>query len=523
MPCGDDLRAALGGIGLALDDQGTVDIHSGVNEIVLRPGICLSGGIQDRIHTHLTAVTALALQIAEIIRHPFISIVYVNLVPALYLYVRVFGDVDTGAGEECNILPQGDFAAFHVDADVVGNGQNKIRGVYSCETRNIDDKAVDGANAVHVQRKSVRAAVIRLDKATAAHPEHTLGGMDKRNGCSHGSSLARHQTSHGVFFRTGLHGHCGFNVLDVVLRQGENALGITGHCQGHRTAAETGNLHQLIDLRAAVHRNGAGSVDVAERVKTAVHHDLTSAVQVDIAAGTCGAEVRPAAVGGIILRADRELAVYGQLGPVRKRQRLIGSRREISAVVYAGVRGGLNVIRKAGVVIVIGNQKRIALRNRNIIRQRIVLYQDDRSGADAGSIGLRVVKAVKITVVDAEWRIRAGNLRKQRRNGHVLQEAERSRRLSRKGDLVRFVIPADELVSLIRHSGEIVGFQSGLLDRSRFRDRRPIHGIGTVFRGFKGHAHICFIRIEANIGNRDSAASGLPEVNNCIIRYSCAP
>ena len=313
-----DRGAAGGGIELSSGSiQDAIHNHLCVNQICCRAGIGLAGRIDNRDKLDIALASSAVAIVA-----PFILIVDIDRVTGAQCAGNTFCNLNFRAGNQSHILIQSDGAAVDLDGNIAVDIQHIIRGTHRCST----DLHLDGRNghiAISFHNQAVSASVIALGHIAAGQIEHTATGADERHGGAKGGA-GHINGGIAVFLGTGIQGQGNFDVLDIVLAQGENLI---CNVRCGTAAAEVHDLEHFVDGGTAVGGDGAGAGDIAVGVQrtSVVHGDVTAAGHLhkaDFAGG--GADTRRAALGIALLGRKAHGAVDDQVGTFRQGQSAVG-------------------------------------------------------------------------------------------------------------------------------------------------------------------------------------------------------
>ena len=264
----------------------------------------------------------------------------------------------------------------HIDGNIVSDRKRKRSGVnLKPEKRQL--QAVDCAATLYINLQTVRRGEIRFGERSAVHAEHPALTNELDFRTDQKSLLLCVKRSHHKFLRARVQRHGRFHVLNVVLREREHAGLIRP--QRSAAAAKIRNLHQLIDFRAAVNRHSACAGHKAIGVKTAVDHNLAAGLELHKTAGARRAAYRRRVGGRGMLCADTQSAIDRNRHAVSDRQLFIDRRRSIILIDARINRLQIRyyLVLKAGVLVVVRDQKGDAGRDLNALGQRIVLQKND--------------------------------------------------------------------------------------------------------------------------------------------------
>ena len=387
-----DIRAAFGGVHSAgACVHGAVDLNLGIHLISGSTVIGLAGGV---FHWDKTV----AISTAE--SAPLVGIVNINTVAAAQGAGGARVNNDLGAGLHGNVLIDGNIAAMQVHGQVAVDGQLIVLGV-DRGTAYIQRDGRDGHIAIDIHDGSVLTSIIPLHHIAAGQIEHGSAAGDEIH---RGGKICFGHINGGigVFLRAGVQLQRHFDVLDVILGDGENAV---FHVCTLAAAPEVRDLEHLVNRRAAVGGDGAGACDKAVGIQRTVHGDAAAAFHPHEAHGAGGSGTGVlTATSVFLLGGNAHSAVNDQVRPVRHGQGAVGGGGGINFLIQ-GV-GGVQAVgiikgdqqgnaRGNGVVpggqdtIVLQNQRLAAGGCRSCLRRRVQII------IQVGRADLVVVELIK--------------------------------------------------------------------------------------------------------------------------------
>ena len=369
-----DICTAGGGVDKALGCvDGTVDNDLSIHQVGLGTGVLTARGVGEGDQL-LVAGSCIAA--------PLVCVVDVDVDIAAQNAGGAFIDDDLCAGQQSQILVHGDGTFVDMNGQVGVQGQVIVLGVDGRST----DAHVDGREghiAVSFHDQAVGLGVVLLDHVTISQVEH---GAGVGNECNSRAKVSAGHVDGGVsvLSSAGMDGQGDLNILDIVLRQGEDAV---FHVGTLGAATEVHDLEVLIDLCAALGLDGAGAGDEAVDIQSAaiVDGDLAVAFHLhkaDVASGRT--TIQPAAVCIAMLGRQAHGTVDGQVRTVSQGQGTIGRGSSISLIADTDCLGGVH-----GVGGVEGDQQGDAGRNGVVTcRQGGIVHQNQ----SVGIVGCRIVR-----------------------------------------------------------------------------------------------------------------------------------
>ena len=353
---GVDIGTAGGGVGIALHDQLTVQIHGNVNDDIR--SCTVVGTARGIAHRSEGGIHIVGVYIGA----PLVCVIDIQIGALGNAHGCALVNDDSCTGHQCHILSHGDGASgLGTEGDIAVQGQHiafRIDG----DTTNLHADAVDTDFAlIDGQLQPILGTVIVFGHAAAGQGEQAAG-TDELHRCGlvrvgHVNTGSCHQRCAGI------QRHGNLNILHIVLGEGENLVGIrlVGHGSGNGAAAEVGDLHILIDFSTALDRNGTGTLDEAPGVQLTAVANLHggAAVHVDHTHRTGGAAaVGIAAVGCMMDSAHIDSTVDGDVSAVSH-----GQGPECGGLDPGGIVSSAGIAHSGGVdrvAAVVGNQQSIA-------------------------------------------------------------------------------------------------------------------------------------------------------------------
>ena len=490
--------AVLGRVDLARDRDLAVDVDKGVGQIggVGRDVTDVVGagrGVADRADRLIVraAVAAPVLAVVDDDRDRVVVLGVLGVFDIGDDHLRVLGDDDLGAGLDVHILVDGQGAALDFNVEVAVQRQHVVGGVDGQAVLAADDRqgdGVDAAVAVHFEADAVfRRVVVLGEGAAVLHLEQGVRSaflIDERNGRG-GDGAAGVRDGTDEFSRAVFKRHSGLDILDVVLRQREDALRGVHHRHRGGAAAEVHDLERLIDRAALLHRDGARAGDIAPAVEIAavVDGDVAVLRQLDVAV----AAGRRAEAGHlhVLLGGEAQGAV-----DVQRRARAEGQGAE--RVGVAEVRELVDRLRIGGVQLEVAaarDQEGVVLRDGVVARRQFaVAQQDDRIMTVRGSVTVRRVQIGEGLRADLE--LQGAFVEEVRIDHAVAGDEQVGGRVRGQAGEVQVVEPAEERIARLRARDDVEGLAEVLRDRCLLGQRRAVDGIGAVLRHGEGHVDV---------------------------------
>ena len=403
----------------------------------------------------------------------------------IHLHRCTVCNIHLNAGQQSHILGDLRCTGKNVQCHAVRDGQNIVAGTH-CDPHDCQGQIVDLRISRNIDLQSVLVWEVLLCKISAfLDREHGALIADEMYGCR-GGSAGGINGGVDILIRAGFQNQLCFNVLNKILVQREDLLGIVIHAGGRAAAAEIADLHILVYSRAGFrrHRTVAGHIAVDIQSAAAVDGDAASAVHIDVAVFPARCACACLTVG-IMFCADADGTVHRDGSALRHGQGLI-DRGCCPDIARIG-RGS----RIAGVGAVKGNQEGNAAGNAVAAAvQRTVRYEDDLAQAVRHGVFVGLIQVGKLRAADVKNGICF--LGKHSRDRLVDVKIHRGRRIRGQVFFLRHAVPADELVAGSRRSGQAIG-HSGLLGFGGFCcDLHAVHRIAAVFRGLErgGGLHV---------------------------------
>ena len=235
---------------------------------------------------------ALVVYIATII-DPLIIVVDKDLVAAAKGTGCTLTNNQSCTGKQRNILGHFHLAGVHGNGHITINGQCVLAGIDSLAAKQTqlhgDAQALNGKIAIHIDCQTTSGFIIILDDMAAGNIKHTTGS-DEGNRSSLNANQRNRNGHIAIFDSAGLQCQGYFNILDIVLGHGENAVRIIDHTGGIVAAAPVHNLEALVNSTAIFHGHGAAALNVTPGIQltTVVNGNGAAGVHLDEAAVTSG-------------------------------------------------------------------------------------------------------------------------------------------------------------------------------------------------------------------------------------------
>ena len=216
-----DVRTAGGNINRACSHvHGAAKNNLGIHIGSTASGQGLAGGILDR--------HAVGILMGIILTNPVVSVIGNDPVAGCQITHSAAVHDQLGAGQQRNILGDVDgAAAVHINADVAVDRQIIVLGIDGSRTKNAKlhgkRQALHLDLAINIDHQTVSCLVIVLYNVSLCHIEHAVG-TNERNFRALNANRSNFHSHVAVFHGTGLQGHGHFNILDIVLIEGEGAL-----------------------------------------------------------------------------------------------------------------------------------------------------------------------------------------------------------------------------------------------------------------------------------------------------------
>ena len=301
---------------------------------------------------------------------PLVSIIYIDIKAGTNSTSCTGSDFNLRTGKHGNILFDGNIARMDIDRNIAVNRQFVVLRINRRSTdRHIDRRK--GQVTVGVHNKAVRCTIISLHNISGGQIEHSIAAGNKRN---RGSKV---RTGHinrgiGIFLSAGVQLQGNFNVLDIVLAQGEYAV---FHIGTLGTAAEVRNLEHLIYGTTAVGGNttGTGNEAIGIQCTAIVDGNVAAALHPDKADSTGrSAAIHLRSRRILLLGREADCTINNQVRTICHGQCAVGRRRSISTRVLH-----LSSIHRIGRIK--GNQQGYAAGDGVVTsRQRAAVHQNNR-------------------------------------------------------------------------------------------------------------------------------------------------
>ncbi len=175
-------------------------------------------------------------------------------------------DIDFGTGKHHDILSNIDGTShcgsvrcvvIDVDGNITVNWQVELFRLKLCSAH-VQCYTDNGHFTHHIKDQAVTGTIILFDYVAACQLKHTAAaGTAQEVHITDPVRIVHVNTRERCFLRSGMDGQWHFNILDIVLRNGEYTLVACCHSGTNGTAAEVRNLEQFIDLRTGVCRHCA--------------------------------------------------------------------------------------------------------------------------------------------------------------------------------------------------------------------------------------------------------------------------
>ena len=364
-----NISTACGGVDITLGCiNGTIDHDLGVYQVSLGSGVGSAGGIaysQELIVSRAYVIT------------PLVGIVHVHVDTGAQGTIGSLTDDDLRAGEECNVLIDGNVTLNSLNRHVVLDTQIIVLGVDAGGT----DGHVDGGYgdvAVCGEDKSVSALIVILHNVAGGQVEHCAAIGNEGN--SRAELGAGHV--HGgvcVCLGTGVDGQGNLDVLQIVLRQGEHTV---FHIGGLRTAAEVHDLEVLIDVSAVVGNDGTATGNEAVCIQSTAVVDNDGAVLSHLDEADCTRGSTAVGVGGYMhmLGRNADRTVNGDVSALGHGQGTVSGRLGVG--ICGNRLGGVHSV--GGIE---GDEQSYAGRNGVVTgSQRSVVHQNESLVGAGGSV-----------------------------------------------------------------------------------------------------------------------------------------
>ena len=168
---------------------------------------------------------------------------------------------------------------MNIDGEIAVQRQLVLGGI-DTDGCQLHRDTIDGQVTIGIDHQTVGGAVVALHHIAAGQVEHSAAACQEADRCTDCSiEKAAATGADGGIGRlrcTGIQGQGHFNILDVILVDGENAI---LHIGALGAAPEVIELEQLKNLSAGLRFDGAGAGDIAPGIELAAtfHRDLTAA------------------------------------------------------------------------------------------------------------------------------------------------------------------------------------------------------------------------------------------------------
>ena len=368
----DNFSTAGSTVGIALrsiDD--TIDYDLGVHQIGIG-AIIHSAGCIDNRNERLVDSTCVAA--------PLISVIDINIDIGTQNTIRTLSNVDHRAGQQCHVLIDLDCAAANIHCQITIDGQFVLAGV-DIRTTHIQRNGINGHLAMRFHHQSVCGAVITLDHITRSQIEHGVAGTDKCHGRTE-VCLGHIDRGVAVFLRAGVQGQGDFDVLHIVLTQGENTV---FHIRALCAAAEVCDLEQLIDDCTGIGCHSTGTCDKAVGVKctAVVDGNVTAIFHADEADSPTGSRTKGlGTLRIVVLTRKAHRTVDGQIGTFCHGQSTI--RRRYGIRIGSGLLHTGNLCGIEGIGIIKGDEQSDAGGDGIVTcRQGGIVHQNERFAGGA--------------------------------------------------------------------------------------------------------------------------------------------
>ena len=358
------IGAAGGGVNIA-----STGIHKAVHpyihihQIRLGAGIGSAGGIGHRNKCFVAGTRKTA---------PVICVIGIEADSGVQLTCGIFLHDNLYAGQQGKVLRNGNgVSAADPNCNIAVDGQLVVFGVNGAGA-NAHADGRHGHRSVGLHDQAIRGSIIAFYNIAIRHVEHTAAFAYKRH-CRAKIGIGHINGGVAVFRRSAVEGQGHFDILDIVLGQGEHAV---IHVGTLGAAAEVHDLKVFIHRGSVVGNHAAIARDKAIGVQrtAVVHGDIAAALhryKAHISGGRAAVEL--AAVGIAVLGRDADGTVDVQFCTRRQRQVTVSGRLGIIIIGYACRLGG-----KHGVCTIKGNKQGHAGRDRVVPRrQRTVVHQND--------------------------------------------------------------------------------------------------------------------------------------------------
>ena len=256
---------ACGGVNISQRGiDGAVHLYLSIFEVCVGSGIDSAGGI----HYGNKGLIGGAGVVA-----PIVYVINIHIVARAKDAFGIFANDNFRAGKEGDILIDGNIASHYLNGHITVDGQFVVFRVNAGGTYCHVDRG-KGYITVGFYNEAVGGFVIVFYNVTTGQVEHCVLLRNKLY------SRAKFRAGHidggiGIFLSAGANGQGHFDVLEIVLRQGEYAV---FHIGGLCTATEVHNLEVFIDAGTVFCCNGACTVNIAVGIERTAIFDGDSAV-----------------------------------------------------------------------------------------------------------------------------------------------------------------------------------------------------------------------------------------------------
>ena len=516
----DDACAGCGGINVTHVGKGTIDVDNRIGQGSIFTDIGCSAG---------SKAQGLMGLVRECVPAPVFAIHSIDAIGCAGIGITqhhhsVLTQIDLSTGLQQKILHHGSHAGVDVNGDVAVDRQLIISGIdiQRAQHRNIiDDQghALKGNITIRFEDQTVSRSIIALGYGgTFLNQEHGAFTTDKINGGSIRLIAGDQQCGMGLQLGTVVdHGSC-FNVLDIILVEGEDAQTITCNLEGIATAAVVCNLHLLINGSAGIGGNGTLAQNVAPGIEDTAAGNINVGVAVQLNAAVLIQHSAAVNVNGTGLCTDMlcgnaDSAFNSDGSAVGKGQCTVyrgmysfryGSFR-ITCFIRIANRCGNRIGSGAGIRCIVRNQQRGAQKNFMAAGNGGVLQQDNDLCAAACGTGGCGGQIVKAGIANAENTVGSGD--KLSGNGLGLSEIGSPILICGKVTHLR-AVPAGEGIAGSRGSNQIYLVAGSIGLGSGRGNGFTAYGIGAACsRRFKDDLGLA-VHKESQIGDLDGGIIG---------------
>ena len=186
---------------------------------------------------------------------PTITVIHIKVHATRNVHLTGLGDIHLRARQQCGRLVDGQLAvSINIHRHVVGDGENVILRIEALsQSGNL--QVVELCLTVDGVGHAIGRTVILSGHGAINNLEHAVVADEINRGARGATRCVQRRV--GRIRATLIDGHRRFDVLDEVLVEEEDLVGIAEHAKRRRTASEVSNLEPLVRLAAVVYSYGA--------------------------------------------------------------------------------------------------------------------------------------------------------------------------------------------------------------------------------------------------------------------------